>query len=183
MTACTVQFGTWGVTRQHAGGELPVPGVYGVPEQWPHIATLYQRAGFAHTGHTEIVYLARVQDLPSPAGPPVPGLEVRRSVGINGCRLSAVLGQEVIGYIEVETLEEGERRSRHAGWADVGNLHVGRPTAAAASGPGCSGRPPTGWAWPKSACCSTTPGWKAPTPAGTATTTTGPSCPPSASAS
>jgi len=32
MTACTVQFGTWGVTRQHAGGELPVPGVYGVPE-------------------------------------------------------------------------------------------------------------------------------------------------------
>ena len=95
-----------------------------MPEQWPHVATLYQRAGFAHTGHTEIVYLARVQDLPSPAGPPVPGLEVRRSVGINGCRLSAVLSQEVIGYIEVETLEEGERLSRHGGWADVGNLHV-----------------------------------------------------------
>ena len=38
MTTCTAQFGRWGVTRQHAGGELPVPGVYGVPEQWPHIA-------------------------------------------------------------------------------------------------------------------------------------------------
>lgn len=127
MTACTAQFGRWGVTRQHAGGELPVPGVYGVPEQWPHIAALYQRAGFTHTGHTEIVYLARVEDLPRPASPPVPGLTVRRSVGINGCRLSAVLGQEVIGYIEVDTLAEGERLSRHAGWADVGNLHVVAP--------------------------------------------------------
>ena len=84
-------------------------------------------AGFSHTGHTEIVYLARVQDLPSPgtwSGPPLPGLTVRRSVGINGCRLSAVLGGEVIGYIEAEIWDEGERLSRHGGWADVGNLHV-----------------------------------------------------------
>jgi len=125
MAACTSQLGTWRVTRQHAGGELPVPGVYGVPEQWPHIAALYQQAGFTHTGHTEIVYLAQVEDLPSPARPPLPGLTARRSVGINGCRLSAVLGQEVIGYIETETLDEGERLSRHGGWADVGNLHVG----------------------------------------------------------
>jgi GNAT superfamily N-acetyltransferase len=49
---------------------------------------------------------------------------VRRSVGINGCRLSAVLGGEVIGYIETEILDRGERLSRHGGWADVGNLHV-----------------------------------------------------------
>ena len=127
MAACTGQFGSWGVACQHAGGELPVPGVYGVPEQWPHIAELYRRAGFAHTGHTEIVYLAQVQDLPSPAGPPLAGLTVRRSVGISGCRLSAVLGQEVIGYIEIETIEEGERRSRHGGWAEVGNLRVMPP--------------------------------------------------------
>ena len=99
MTACTIQFGAWGVTRQHAGGDLPVPGVYGVPEQWPHVAALYQRAGFTHTGHTEIVYLALVQDLPAPSGPPLEGLT--------------------------------------------------------ASGPGCSGRPPTGCAWPRSAGCST----------------------------
>jgi GNAT superfamily N-acetyltransferase len=127
MTACTAQFGRWGVTRQHAGGELPVPGVYGVPEQWPHVAGLYQRAGFTHTGHTEIVYLARVQDLPGPAGPPLAGLAVRRSVGMNGCRLSAVLGRKVVGYIEIDTLDDGERLSRHAGWADVANLHVEPP--------------------------------------------------------
>jgi GNAT superfamily N-acetyltransferase len=127
IAACADIFGRWGVTRQHADGELPVPGVYGVPEQWPHIAALYRRAGFAHTGHTEVVYLAQVKDLPSADAPPLAGLAVRRSVGINGCRFSAVLGEEVIGYIETEVLDTGERLSRHGGWADVGNLHVASP--------------------------------------------------------
>jgi GNAT superfamily N-acetyltransferase len=49
---------------------------------------------------------------------------VRRSVGINGTRMSAVLGGEAIGYIEVEIFERGERLSRQGGWADVGNLRV-----------------------------------------------------------
>ncbi len=124
LAACTEVFGTWGVTRQYAGGELPVPGVYGVPEQWPHIAALYRRAGFSHTGHTEVVYLAQVNDLPGADVPPLDGLTVRRSVGINGCRQSAVLGGEAIGYIETEILDTGERQARHGGWADVGNLHV-----------------------------------------------------------
>jgi len=124
IAACIGQLGDWGVSSQSAGGELPVPGVYGVPEQWPHIAALYERAGFVHTGHIEIVYLARVDDLPQPGKPPVAGLAVRRSLGINGTRLSAVLGEEAIGYIEVDTLEQGERLSRHGGWADIGNLHV-----------------------------------------------------------
>ena len=114
----------WGVTLQHAGGELPVPGVYGVPEQWPHVSALYERAGFRHTGHTEVVYLARISDLPRLAAPPFPGLSIRRSAGMNGTRLSAVLGGGTVGYIEVDTLDEGERRPRHGGWADVGNLQV-----------------------------------------------------------
>lgn len=124
IAACVRQLEEWGVTSQGAGGELPVPGVYGVPEQWPHVRALYERAGFVHTGHTEVVYLAKVEDLPHSAEPPLAGLAVRRSVGINGTRLSAVLGEEVIGYIETETIEEGERLSRHGGWADIGNLHV-----------------------------------------------------------
>jgi GNAT superfamily N-acetyltransferase len=124
MAACAGVFGRWGVARQHACGDLPVPGVYGVPAQWPHVAALYRRAGFSHTGHTEVVYLVPVEDLPGPGRPPLDGLAVTRSVGINGCRLSAVLGGEVIGYIEIEILDQGERMSRHGGWADVGNLHV-----------------------------------------------------------
>jgi GNAT superfamily N-acetyltransferase len=124
IAACIRQLEDWGVTGQHAGGELPVPGVYGVPEQWPHIQALYERAGFVHDGHTEVVYLAKVEDLPRPAGPPVAGLALRRSVGLNGTRLSAVLGTEVIGYIEVEIRDEGERLPRHGRWADVGHLYV-----------------------------------------------------------
>ena len=124
ITACIGQLEEWGVSRQEAGGELPVPGVYGVPEQWPHIRGLYERAGFAHTGHTEVVYLAQVADLPHPAEPPIAGLSVQRSLGINGTRLSALVGETVTGYIEVEIFEKGERLSRHGGWADVGNLRV-----------------------------------------------------------
>jgi len=127
MAACLGQLDEWDVTRQEAGGELPVPGVYGVPAQWPHISALYERAGFVHAGHTEIIYLAKVSDLRSPPAAPITGLSVRRTVGMNGTRLSAMLGGEVIGYIEVETLDEGERLSRHAGWADVGSLHVAGP--------------------------------------------------------
>jgi GNAT superfamily N-acetyltransferase len=124
IAACIRQFEEWGVRSQDAGGELPVPGVYGVPEQWPHVRALYEGAGFLHKGHTEVVHLARVQDLPSPAGSPFEGLSVRRSVGMNGTRLSAALGEQVIGYIEVDTLQEGQRLSRHGGWADIGNLCV-----------------------------------------------------------
>jgi GNAT superfamily N-acetyltransferase len=123
IAACLGQLERWGVTGQGADGALPVFGVYGVPEQWPHIRALYQRAGFRHTGHIEIVYLARVAGLPRPAAP-LKSLAVARSVGINGTRLSAVLGGEVIGYIEVQTRQEGERLSRHGGWADVGNLTI-----------------------------------------------------------
>jgi GNAT superfamily N-acetyltransferase len=43
---------------------------------------------------------------------------------MNGTRLSAMLGDDVIGYIEVEIFDEGERLPRNGGWADVGNLHV-----------------------------------------------------------
>jgi GNAT superfamily N-acetyltransferase len=124
MTVCVAQFGHWGVSRQQAGGDLPVHGVYGVPGQWPHIRALYEEAGFAHTGHTEIVYLARVGDLPRPAAAPIPGLSAERSVGMNGTRLAAVLAGTTIGYLELEVFDEGERTARHGRWADVGSLRV-----------------------------------------------------------
>jgi GNAT superfamily N-acetyltransferase len=124
LAASIAQLERWGVARQDAGGELPVPGVYGLPAQWGHIAALYEQAGFRHAGHTEIVYLARVEDLARPAEPPAAGLSVRRSVGMNGCRLTAMVGDEAIGYIEVDAFDGGERLSRHGGWADIGNLGV-----------------------------------------------------------
>jgi GNAT superfamily N-acetyltransferase len=126
MAACLAQLRRWGVVRWYADGALPAPGVYGVPEQWPHVRALYERAGFVHDGHTEVVLLALLDELPRPAQPPIVGLEIRRAVGVNGTRLSACLGDEVVGYIEVETnLAEGGRLAQLSGWADVGNLHVG----------------------------------------------------------
>lgn len=124
IAACVDKFAEWGVTRQYADGALPVRGVYGLPEQWPHIRAIYEQAGFAHDGHTEIVYMASVDDLRRPAKPPLAGLTLRRSVGISGTHLSAVLGDVVVGYIEVEIFADGERLPRSSGWADVGNLHV-----------------------------------------------------------
>jgi len=53
------------------------------------------------------------------------GMETRRTVGVNGTRLSACLGEEVLGYVEVEAnLADGGRLAQLGGWADVGNLHV-----------------------------------------------------------
>ena len=54
----------------------------------------------------------------------VDGAVLRRSVGINGTRLSAVIGDELAGFIEVETLADAHRLARHGGWADVGNLRA-----------------------------------------------------------
>jgi GNAT superfamily N-acetyltransferase len=127
MAASLRQLGAWGVRHQYAGGELPVRGVYGVPRQWPHVRSLYERSGFRATGQVEIVFAALIDDLrplgaTRPAG--LPELTVRRSVGSAGTRLSAVTGDEVIGYVEAEVFDDGERRARHGNWADVGNLHV-----------------------------------------------------------
>jgi GNAT superfamily N-acetyltransferase len=124
MAAGIAQLDQWGVGRQYADGALPAPGVYGVPEQWPHIRAAYERAGFAHDGHTEIVYIATIDQLPLPTEPPVKALSLHRSLGINGTRLSAVLAEDLVGYIEVEVLEDAARLPRQRGWADVGNLHV-----------------------------------------------------------
>ena len=124
-TAALAVLDRWRVDRSYADGTLPVPGVYGVPEQWPHVRAIYERAGFRADGRTEVVFLARVADLLRADVPPLPGLACRRTLGVNGTRLSAVQGTHVIGYIEVDTtLDAGSRSSRLGGWADIGNLQV-----------------------------------------------------------
>jgi len=124
MNRCLAQLGQWGVSHRGADGDLPAPGVYGLPAQWPHVRAAYERAGFTHTGGTEAVYLARVADLARPAQLPRPGVTLSRTVGVNGTRLSAVAGPDVLGYIEVEEFADGEPRLRQGRWADIGNLRV-----------------------------------------------------------
>lgn len=122
--AAMAQLGRWGGPVRGADGALPAPGVYGVPEQWPHIRDVYRDLGFVHTGGTEVVLLACVDDLPSGTDGDK-GLEVRRTMGINGVRLTARSGGESLGYIEVDTdLAVAGLLSRHQGWADIGNLWI-----------------------------------------------------------
>lgn len=123
-TECLKQLDGWGVTRAYADGTLPVPGVYGVPEQWPHVRAIYEKVGFRHLGPTEIVFVARVDELPRwPA--PNPGLRTQRTLGVNGTRIWAVLDDEAVGHIEVDTnLGEVNRAAGTSSWADIGNLQV-----------------------------------------------------------
>lgn len=123
MHSCLDLFTRSHVTRQLADGALPVHGVYGVPAQWPHVAELYADHGFiAPPDAVELVHLAAVADLP-PIAAARADVDVRRSVGINGVRLSAFVREERVGYLEIDVLDSGERHARH-GLADIGNLDV-----------------------------------------------------------
>jgi hypothetical protein len=116
MKACLEQFHRWQVGRIYADGALPVPGVYGIPEQWPHIAQLYTDNGFTSPADgAEILHLADLADVPEPGDPPLDRVHIERMVGINGTRLSAYLDQECLGYIEIDVLDSAERRPSHGG--------------------------------------------------------------------
>ncbi|HET6921061.1 MAG TPA: GNAT family N-acetyltransferase [Jiangellaceae bacterium] len=122
--ACLAQLDRWGVRRRYADGTLPVPAVYGVPEQWPHIREIYERAGFKPDGGTKIVFVAAVGNVPR-WRPSLSGLNIRRTLGVNGTRIWALSADTVVGFIEVDTnLGEANRAAGIAAWADVGNLEV-----------------------------------------------------------
>lgn len=123
MNACLAQLARWNVRARHADGALPAPAVYGLPRPWPHIRAVYERAGFRHTGDTEVLFLARVADLPLPQ--PRSGVRVERTVGECGTRLTAYVDERSVGFIEVDTsLPRPERHTRAAGLADMSNLHI-----------------------------------------------------------
>jgi GNAT superfamily N-acetyltransferase len=124
LAECLAQLDRWQVTAQLADGSLPAPGVYGVPEQWPHIEQLYERAGFEPTGATELILMAEVDALVAREVAAPPGLAVRRLLGMNGTRLTAHQDGVPVAHIEVGSLEPAERHPRQGGLADVGNLYV-----------------------------------------------------------
>lgn len=123
-TAAIAVLTDWGVNRLYADGDLPAAGVYGLPEQWPHVHAILKRAGFTPGDRTEIVFLADVSALERPVAP-VAGPEVLRTLGVNGTRFSAVLDSHTVGYLEVDTsIGDAGRIARPERWADIGNLHI-----------------------------------------------------------
>jgi GNAT superfamily N-acetyltransferase len=121
--ACLEAMDAWGAERQYADGSLPGPFVYGVPSCWPHIRALYERAGFAPEGHVEILFVAKVKDLPTAAEAPLTGLELRRTLG-SWPRFAGMLDDELVGFIELDTYLAGPAHVSRLGWADVSNLLV-----------------------------------------------------------
>jgi ribosomal protein S18 acetylase RimI-like enzyme len=114
----------WRVRKMHADVALPSPGVYGLPEQWPHVLALLTEVGFVPGKRVELVLLADVDRIPRPPAPR-PDLQLVRTLGVNGTRFSAQLGDEVLGMIEVDTgIGEVGPLAGHVGWADIGNLEV-----------------------------------------------------------
>ncbi|HUD78535.1 MAG TPA: GNAT family N-acetyltransferase [Streptosporangiaceae bacterium] len=107
--------------------------------------------------------------------PPLAGLQVRRSVGINGTRFSAALDVDVIGYIEVEIFDDGERRARHQGWADIGNLWVASARRRRGIATWLLGEAAAWLQLGMWTGCWPTPTWKAVTRPARAMTRTGPS--------
>lgn len=126
MSAALTQLDRWRVRARLADGQLPAPGVYGVPEQWPHIRAALERAGFVHTGGTEILLLAPLHDLPDPGrAAPLPGLTAHRTLGAHGTRLTARLGSEELAYVELDTtLDRPERHARSGRTADLADFDV-----------------------------------------------------------
>lgn len=123
MAACLARLATWDTRPWHADGNLPVPGVYGVPGPWPHVRALYERAGFRHTGGTETLLLATVRELPT--GPTPRGLTVDRTLGDLGTRFTARRDGHTLGHLEVDTgLERAERRPRDGALADLADIDL-----------------------------------------------------------
>ena len=122
--ACVATMDCWGAGTQ-GDGSLPAPSVYGIPDAWPHVRGVLERAGFAHGGRAEFVVAAAVADLPQAGPPPVDGLAVRRVVGHNGTAFVALRGDERVGLFELRSdVTTGGALSRLAGWGEVWNLHV-----------------------------------------------------------
>ncbi|MGX2996949.1 N-acetyltransferase [Streptomyces sp. JNUCC 64] len=124
MSACLAQLARWRVRARYADGQLPSPGVYGVPAPWPHVRATLERAGFVHTGDTEVLLLATVAGLPDPDRPaPLPGLTSHRVLGPLGTRLTARIDGTDVAYVELDTsLDRPERHARPGGTADLADF-------------------------------------------------------------
>jgi GNAT superfamily N-acetyltransferase len=125
---CVAVMEGWGVAQMYADGTLGAPGVYGVPDVWPHVAAAFERAGFAAGDRVESVLAADVADLPRGGAPPFAGLAARRALGAHATRFTALLDGRAVGMVEVQAdLTAGGALSRLAGWADLWELHVDEP--------------------------------------------------------
>ncbi|MCQ1578877.1 N-acetyltransferase [Streptomyces parvus] len=126
LSACLATATRWQARGVQADGALPCPGVYGIPAVWPHVRSALERAGFVHTGATEVLLLAEVRGLPDTGqqtGRERPTL--LRTLGSLGTRFTAFDGDRVLGHLELDTtLDRPERVGRGGGLAELADVDV-----------------------------------------------------------
>lgn len=116
------QMAGWGVTTVGADCALPALGCYGIPDTLRHIRGLIAQAGFGDPTRTEVVLVARCDELVRHARD---GLLTARTLGLLGARFTLRRDDHKLGYIEVCDQTSAMARSAVAArWADIGNLVI-----------------------------------------------------------
>jgi hypothetical protein len=154
---CVAAMEEWRVARMYADGALPAPGVYGVPDVWPHVGAALLRAGFAPGERVEAVLVADVAELPrggrrrwtacasgAPSAPTRRGSRRCSTGGWPACTRSRATSRRAARY-----------RVSPAG-PTCGSCTSMSACAGAASPPGWSATPRTGFASGASSVSSTT---------------------------
>ena len=114
----------WGCRVWYAAGNLPCPGVYGVPDAWPHVGELLDEAGFAPS-RVEVIFAGELAGVSQPGDRPNPDVSIRRRVGALGTRFDAEVGGTTVGSFEVDTsLSKGGAQRSMETWADVADHWV-----------------------------------------------------------
>lgn len=124
--AALEQLARWQVRICYGDGTLPAPGVFGVPNAWPHVRSLYEGAGFdPNRGQREIILVGSLDDIAPPGEPPLAGVTLGRQLGSLGTAFNAIVDGEVVGSFEVDDdLTRGGTNLSFAGWADEANHWV-----------------------------------------------------------
>jgi GNAT superfamily N-acetyltransferase len=122
-------FKTWGVTRSRGWDTgFPVPVLSGVVDAWPHLARALTAAGYTPGEVDESLYGGRLNNIPEPGDPPLPGLTVRRVAGDWSALFLAELDGEEIGRCEVTAdLTRAGQLPGLRGWAELEEMNVEEP--------------------------------------------------------
>ncbi len=117
------QLKAWQAPEHSAFGTGLQAGDSGVPDAWPHIATLARDAGFVpDPERTEYLHAGWIPTDPPPPAPLV-GLSIRRTAVDDCTRFTALLDDREIGIFDVSTIV-GLQKPALRGWAEPWNLHV-----------------------------------------------------------
>lgn len=126
LAAAHRQFERWGVADGWALESLPIGLVAGLPDAWPHIAAALVAAGYrpVQPAREECIYGGMLRQA-APPDPPLEGIAIQRTVGGFGTRLTAALGDQIIGGCEcIADLTKAGALPTLRGWGELTELEV-----------------------------------------------------------